>query len=290
MAVDTSRWGSEPYGSAPEPAAAIRRAVPRSVSLPDRRRGAGRGPASSALAPSATGDDDASYPPPGPELRAAAERGRLLHRLFERLPAVDIDQRRARADAWLRLSCGVADAASRMTLIDDACRIVDDPRFAALFGPDALAEAPVAAVIANGLVVSGTVDRLLVAPDRYSSPISRRGAGFRRRPPMRRPLICARWPPIGPPCGSSFRSARGGRAALFGGAGAFASPTRFSKPICLAVEEPPAPSYIRFDLFFAETIPMATKTVTDASFQQDVLSAPGPVLVDFWAEWCGPAR
>jgi ATP-dependent helicase/nuclease subunit A len=118
------------------------------------------------LVPSSLGEDDVADPPPGPAQRAAAERGKWLHALFERLPGAPAAERRALALGWLERSAGVQDAPLRERLADAACAVIADPRFAALFAPDALAEAPIAAVVAGGTVVSGTVDRLLVADDR----------------------------------------------------------------------------------------------------------------------------
>lgn len=118
------------------------------------------------LAPSSLGDDLVADPPPGPALRAAAERGRLIHALLERLPAVAVERRADAAERWLAGAGGVTDPAARDELALAALGVLADPRFADLFGPDALAEAPIAALVAGGHVVSGTADRLLVTADR----------------------------------------------------------------------------------------------------------------------------
>ena len=117
------------------------------------------------LAPSAIGLDLVADPPPGPAMMEAARRGRLLHALFERLPAVAVDRRQAAGERWLTQSAGVSDADVAKALVAQACAIIGDPAHAELFSEDALAEAPIAAVVGEE-VVAGTVDRLLVLPDR----------------------------------------------------------------------------------------------------------------------------
>jgi ATP-dependent helicase/nuclease subunit A len=117
------------------------------------------------LAPSSLGLDDVPDPPPSAAMREAARRGSLLHALFERLPAVAPERRLLAAERWLTRSAGIEDPEVAAALARDACAVIADPRFAAIFGPDALAEAPVAAVV-EGEVIAGTVDRLLVTQER----------------------------------------------------------------------------------------------------------------------------
>ncbi len=118
------------------------------------------------LAPSSLGDDNVPNPPTTPAMRAAADRGKLLHQLFERLPGVEPARRASLAAAWLEHSAGVTDPEARQRLTEDALTIISDPDFADIFGPDALAEAPIAAVTTDGSVVTGTADRLLIEEGR----------------------------------------------------------------------------------------------------------------------------
>ncbi|HEV2866212.1 MAG TPA: double-strand break repair helicase AddA, partial [Allosphingosinicella sp.] len=166
---DSDHWGRElRFGTAPNPARRVPAPPPRAGALPAwaRRPAPAEERPPRPLAPSSVAEDDVPNPPPGPQQRQAAVRGRLLHQLFERLPGLPADRRAELAHQWLERSAGIADPAAREALVADACRVIDDPRFAELFGPAALAEAPIAAVIHDGIVVSGTLDRLLVGAER----------------------------------------------------------------------------------------------------------------------------
>ena len=65
-------------------------------------------------------------------------------------------------DRWLERSAGLADVAARDEIVAQVCGILSDARFADLFGPRSLGEAPLAATLPDGRVIAGTVDRLLI--------------------------------------------------------------------------------------------------------------------------------
>ncbi|WP_419723005.1 double-strand break repair helicase AddA [Sphingobium aquiterrae] len=117
------------------------------------------------LAPSAQPEDDTPDPPPSAAMRQAAERGRLLHALFERLPAIPSAAREGAALRWLERSAGVGDGEVRAAIVRQVLRVIEVPDLAALFSPEALAEAPIAAVVGEA-VIAGTVDRLCVGADK----------------------------------------------------------------------------------------------------------------------------
>ncbi|OAO04896.1 double-strand break repair helicase AddA [Sphingomonadales bacterium EhC05] len=116
------------------------------------------------LTPSDLGPDDAANPPPNRDMRAAAERGILLHSLFQRLPNIAPDRRADVADRWLQKQKAIFDANQRHELISTVFSVLDNPDWGGLFSSESLAEAPIAAVV-NDYVISGTVDRLLISDD-----------------------------------------------------------------------------------------------------------------------------
>ena len=118
------------------------------------------------LAPSSLGEDEAPDPPlPSDALAVAARRGTLIHALLERLPEVPQDERRERALRWLEKQADDLDPEMRAEMASSAIAVLDDPQWADLFGPRALAEVPIAATVGEA-VIAGTIDRLLIEDER----------------------------------------------------------------------------------------------------------------------------
>ena len=114
------------------------------------------------LAPSSAGEDEAPDPPLPPGVgKDAARRGVLIHALLERLPAVQPEMREASAAAWLDRQARDLAPADRSEITASALAVLSHPGFVEVFGPDALAEVPLAATV-GGRVIAGTADRLLV--------------------------------------------------------------------------------------------------------------------------------
>jgi ATP-dependent helicase/nuclease subunit A len=86
-------------------------------------------------------------------------RGRLIHGLLQRLPDIGAERREEAGRAWLKRQ-GAEDAEAK-AFVREALGVIEDKRFAAVFGPKSRAEAPIIGVAA-GKSVRGVVDRLVV--------------------------------------------------------------------------------------------------------------------------------
>ena len=89
------------------------------------------------------------------------KRGLLIHKLLEVLPEIAVEDRRANAKDILAQPANGLDADTVEQWVEEVMVILDNPAFAALFGPDSLAEVALSGLVGN-TPVSGVVDRLVV--------------------------------------------------------------------------------------------------------------------------------
>jgi ATP-dependent helicase/nuclease subunit A len=116
------------------------------------------------LVPSQLGDDDHGDAPPSPAMRFAAEKGRLIHAVFERLSGDNPSQMLALAQRWLARN-NLDPAISNSNILDAIEPVLANEEWRVFFGPEARAEVPLAAVVGEA-VITGRIDRLLISGDR----------------------------------------------------------------------------------------------------------------------------
>ena len=174
-------WGADATGFAPGPLLSL--ASPQS----DARRGDVRHGTATASAlpawaripaaamaapgiatPSHMEDDTPDLPAaaphaPGDPLGARFRRGNLVHALLQSLPDLAADQRESAGRAFLARPGHGLGAAQQADILAEALAVMADPAIAAAFGPDSLAEAPLAGRVGDRLIL-GQVDRLWITP------------------------------------------------------------------------------------------------------------------------------
>lgn len=116
------------------------------------------------LAPSHLDDDDYGEAPAGVGAKRAAEKGRLIHALFERIIGTDLDATLQKAQIWLERN-NRDSSIDNGELLHMIRRIIDNPEWQDFFGRDARAEIPLAAVVGE-TVISGRVDRMHIGANK----------------------------------------------------------------------------------------------------------------------------
>lgn len=117
------------------------------------------------LAPSRPDEaEPAVRSPLGGEDGARFARGLLVHRLLQTLPDLAPAARGAACRRFLARPTHGLDAAQQEAIAAETLAVLDDPRFAHLFGPASRAEVPVVGVV-DGRALSGRIDRLAVVDD-----------------------------------------------------------------------------------------------------------------------------
>jgi ATP-dependent helicase/nuclease subunit A len=118
------------------------------------------------LSPAAAYDEATAHAPSGSrrmEREQALERGRLVHRLLQALPDIPQAERDEAARRYLARRARGFPLEERERMLAQIWRLLDDPRFSALFLPGSRAEVPIVGRLEGGrFAVSGQVDRLAV--------------------------------------------------------------------------------------------------------------------------------
>jgi ATP-dependent helicase/nuclease subunit A len=142
-----------------------------------------------ALTPSNADDESsaagATDPGAGAERIKALARGVLMHRLLQALPGIAPERRAEAARRHVARASPPFTSAEREAMIEQIRRVLEDPRFADLFGPVSRAEVPIVGRIVQAgrtIPVSGQVDRLAITAQGVLI------ADYKtNRPPPRRP-------------------------------------------------------------------------------------------------------